>query len=110
MPKETWLIGGALTVAFLIGLLTFNSCERKSDSERAQAEMAAAQTAAAKTEAELADLKEQLAQRQARIEALQKEQETTVQTHRTLEDEMRAALESKDVTISQLQGKLTVNI
>jgi chemotaxis protein MotB len=33
-----------------------------------------------------------------------------VHTHQSLEDEMRNALESKDVTISQLQGKLTVNI
>jgi len=44
------------------------------------------------------------------IEELQKEKDAAAQTHRSLEDEMRAALESKDVTISQLQGKLTVNI
>jgi chemotaxis protein MotB len=110
MPKETWLIGGALTVAFLIGLLAFNSCERKSEIERAQTAMAEAQAAAAKAAAEMADLKDQLAQTEGRIETLQKEQETSAQTHRTLEDEMRTALESKDVTISQLQGKLTVNI
>jgi chemotaxis protein MotB len=41
---------------------------------------------------------------------LEKEKNAAVQTHQSLEDEMRAALESRDVTISQLQGKLTVNI
>ena len=58
----------------------------------------------------LADLKDKLAESQARIEELQKEKDAALQTHQSLEDEMRAALESKDVTISQLQGKLTVNI
>src|SRR5947209_3851389 len=110
MPKETWLIAGALTVAVLLALLGFNSCERKSEVERARAELAEAQALAAKNEAQGIELKDKLAQSQARMEELQKEKEAVVQTHRSLEDEMRAALESKDVTISQLQGKLTVNI
>src|ERR1035437_9389268 len=46
----------------------------------------------------------------ARLRIGEKEKAAAVQTHQSLEDEMRAALESKDVTISQLQGKLTVNI
>lgn len=41
---------------------------------------------------------------------LQKEKELTGQMAHNLEQEMRADLESKDVTISQLQGKLTVTI
>jgi chemotaxis protein MotB len=41
----------------------------------------------------------------------QKDQDQIVaQTARGLEDELRSDLESKDVTISKLQGKLTVNI
>jgi chemotaxis protein MotB len=50
------------------------------------------------------------AQLQSRIAALEKEKEQAAQMHQGLEEEMRADLESKDVTISQLQGKLTVNI
>jgi chemotaxis protein MotB len=110
MPKETWIIGSILTAALLIGLLAFSSYERKQDADRAQAELAEARAAAGQNAAETAQLKDKLAASQARIEELQKQQEATVQTHRSLEDEMRAALESKDVTISQLQGKLTVNI
>lgn len=45
-----------------------------------------------------------------RIADLQKQTAEAGQKARTLEDEMRLALESKDVTISKLQGKLTVTI
>jgi chemotaxis protein MotB len=47
---------------------------------------------------------------QARLAELAQEKDHTVQSARSLEDQLRAELESKDVTISQLQGKLTVNI
>lgn len=65
----------------------------------------------------LADVKAQRAESQqavaglrARVAELEKEKEMAVQMARGLEDQMRAELESKDVTISKLQGKLTVNI
>lgn len=44
------------------------------------------------------------------VDDLQQEKEQSGQMARSLENEMRADLESKDVTISSLQGKLTVNI
>jgi chemotaxis protein MotB len=110
MPKETWIIGSVLTVALLLGLLGFSSYERKQEGDQARAELAQARAAAASSQAEVGALKDKLAQSQTRIDELQKEQEAAAQSHKTLEDEMRAALESRDVTISKLQGKLTVNI
>ena len=44
------------------------------------------------------------------VAALQKEKEQVSKTSKSLEEEMRSQLESKDVTISKLQGRLTVNI
>lgn len=44
------------------------------------------------------------------IAGLQKEKDAVAQASKSLESEMRSQLESKDVTISKLQGKLTVNI
>jgi len=41
---------------------------------------------------------------------LEQDKETAAQMAKGLENEMRANLESKDVTISKLQGKLTVDI
>jgi chemotaxis protein MotB len=110
MPKETWIIASVLTALLLLGLLGLASWEKKREVEKVRAELADAQAATARTQAEVAELKDKLAENQSRIQELQKEKDTVVQTHQSLEDEMRAALESKDVTISQLQGKLTVNI
>ena len=110
MPKETWMIASALTVALLLGLLGYSSWEKKHEVDQVRAELADAQAATARSQAQSAGLQDKLAASQASIEELQKEKEAAVQTHKSLEDEMRAALESKDVTISQLQGKLTVNI
>jgi chemotaxis protein MotB len=110
MPKETWMIASGLTVALLLGLLVFVSYEKKTEAEGALAQLVEARAAAAKSESQLAALKNKVAESQAAIEDLKKEKEAALQSHKSLEDEMRSALESKDVTISQLQGKLTVNI
>ena len=53
---------------------------------------------------------ERLNELERRVADLEKEKATVVKAAQGLEDEMRAQLESKDVTISKLQGKLTVNI
>jgi chemotaxis protein MotB len=110
MPKETWIVASVLTVAALLGLLGLSSCHQSQELEQARAEAAESRATAAKTEAEAAALKTQLAEAQSQIDDLQKAQEDATQKHKGLEEEMRSALESKDVTISQLQGKLTVNI
>src|ERR1019366_5832513 len=67
-------------------------------------------TQTARDQAETARLSEKLAASELRVADLEKEKEMAGHIHEGLEDEMRTALESKDVTISQLQGKLTVNI
>ncbi len=110
MPKETWIIASVLTAVLLLGLLGLASWEKKKEVEKVRAELADALAAAAKVKAEAVELKDQLAESQARIQELHKEKDAAVQTHQSLEDEMRTALESRDVTISQLQGKLTVSI
>lgn len=110
MPKYTWTIAGVITGLLLLGFLGFSLYNTKQQLEQARTELADSRSAAAKSDAETTQLKEKLAENAAQIQELQKEKDATVQTHKSLEDEMRAALESKDVTISQLQGKLTVNI
>ena len=110
MPKETWIIASVLTAVLLLGLLGLASWDKKKEVEKVRAELAEALAAAAKTQTEAAGLKDKLDESQFRFSELEKEKNAAVQTHQSLEDEMRAMLESKDVTISQLQGKLTVNI
>ena len=122
-------VGVWLWMAFHQKTQTLDRISRELDSFRAAAirsqteaaELANKLTASLSTASELKDklarsvssvteLREKLSSNQSRIADLEKEKETVVQTHKGLEEEMRAALESKDVTISQLQGKLTVNI
>ena len=67
------------------------------------AEMAKARIENETNQTLIASLKSQLAE-------LEAERELVKQKAKSLEDEMRSDLESKDVTISKLQGKLTVNI
>jgi chemotaxis protein MotB len=110
MPKETWAIASVLTILLLLVLLGYASWGKKHEIDQFQAQLAAAADRAAKSEAEIADLRDKLAQSQTQIEQLRQEKDTALQTRKSLEDEMRSALESKDVTISKLQGKLTVNI
>ncbi len=78
--------------------------------ERTQVELAQAQKATEQMHRELTALKEDLALDTARIQELQREKDKVTQAHNSLEQEMRQALESRDITISELQGKLTVDI
>lgn len=55
-------------------------------------------------------LEQDLARRQAEIAALEAAKAAATQTQQSLLQQMRDALKSRDVTISELQGKLTVNI
>lgn len=109
-------------VAGFLGWAGFRQQAQKLERAKVEAAAASAATARSQTEAanlktkltgsdaHVAELKTKLAAGEARVAELEKEKELVGQMHRGLEQEMRAALESKDVTISQLQGKLTVNI
>lgn len=117
VPKQVWIIASALAVIAIISVLSYllwdksrELAKAQSSQTQSQADAQALRDAAAKAQADAAALREKLNQNLAQIADLQKEKENTVQSHKSLEDELRAALESKDVTISQLQGKLTVNI
>ena len=117
MQKQVWIIAVALTTVILLSLLTLSSCVKghelelaRAALEKAEAALEQSRAAATRGQADAAELKEKLAASQTRAEELQKEKEAATQSHQSLESELRAALESKDVAISQLQGKLTVNI
>ncbi|MBI3877261.1 MAG: OmpA family protein [Verrucomicrobia bacterium] len=117
MDKRAWIIAGVLSVLMLLGIIGLASRQNRIETGKARAESAAAQEqiakAAAETEKakqETAALKEQLDEARAANEQLRKEKEFAAANQKSLEQEMRAALESKDVTISELQGRLTVNI
>lgn len=110
MEKQTWIIAGSVTASLLLVFLGLSAWCRGHELERLRQQLEAVRTAGEQRGAEAAESREKLAEAEARIAALQQEKDSAVQSHQSLEEQMRAALESKDVTISQLQGRLTVNI
>lgn len=110
MERQVWIIAGVLTGLLLVGLVGLSSCRKQQQLAQSKVELADAKAALARAMSEAGALKEKVAADQAEIERLKQEKESANQKQKTLEDEMRSALESRDVTISQLQGKLTVNI
>jgi chemotaxis protein MotB len=106
-----WIIAGILAASLVAALLLWATAVGKlrgleplrSQLDDSQANLASALAQVNKDKDELAALTAQVAD-------LQKEKDSVAQSAKGLEDEMRSDLESKDVTISRLQGKLTVNI
>jgi chemotaxis protein MotB len=106
-----WIIAGILAVLFIAALLFWGTAAGKvrglkllrSQLDDAHASLAGALAENQKNQDQITALQSQVAD-------LQKDKEMAGQMAKGLEDEMRASLESKDVTISKLQGKLTVNI
>lgn len=110
MPKSTWLIAGVITLVLLLilgGLQLRQHGQRSAAAE--QAAIAARQAAelAGTTNAVLAAELEGL---RARAAELEQQVQQAAQAQQGLEQQMRAELESRDVTISELQGRLTVDI
>ncbi len=110
MDKQIWTIAGIITTVFLVAVLALTAVTKSRQTAQIRSELTEAQAAIKRAEAEAKATQERLAESQAKIGELEKEKEAAVQSQQSLEDEMRSALESRDVTISQLQGKLTVNI
>jgi chemotaxis protein MotB len=110
MPKRPLIVASILSALLLIGFASLSIWRQTQELEQTRSALNEARESAEKASAQLEELRHKLAASQARIQELQKLNEAADQTQHTLEQEMRSALESKDVTISQLQGKLTVNI
>lgn len=106
-----WISAGVLAALLIVVLLLWATAvgklrglgSQQSKLDEANANLAGALNENQKDRDQIASLQSQLAD-------LAKEKEMAAQMSKGLEDEMRADLESKDVTISKLQGKLTVNI
>ncbi|MEY4386456.1 MAG: hypothetical protein RLY20_1739 [Verrucomicrobiota bacterium] len=117
MDRQTWAIAGIITAVVLViaGVVTIVGTNRQLSLQKAALADSAEALKRSRAELERAEseaslLKEKLEQAGGRISELQQANDQAALSRRSLEDEMRATLESKDVTISKLQGKLTVNI
>lgn len=117
MPRQAFIAATIITALLLYAALGFLLWHRNLELKQANAQLEAViadlNTARTTTETNLAQvriLQDQLDKAQARIADLERQTEEATRSQKLLESEMRRAIESKDVTISELQGKLTVNI
>ena len=110
MPKQTWYIAAILSLCAVLAFVGLNSWQRSSELEKTQAGLKLAQGSAEQTASQLEATNRKLAEKDALVAQLEKERQEAASAQKSLEDQMRASLQSKDITISQLQGKLTVNI
>lgn len=110
MERQLPWIAALVTAVFLTAVLGLVSYAKHQEVIRTRLALAEAQAAADQREQELARLREQSAGLEARLQELEAERETEVRQRDTLLAEMQAVLESRDVTISELQGRLTVDI
>lgn len=110
VPKYMWTFVCVFTAMLLVGLQALWTHQLKGEVKSLQTEIAAAQGKAEQNLRQAEALKTEIEQKQAQIESLQQEHASDRNAQLGLEAEMRRALESKDIAISELQGKLTVNI
>jgi chemotaxis protein MotB len=110
MTRQTWIIASILSVLIVVGIVGFSFRQKSIRINRAQAELAQAQQAIDEANNKIAAIQSTLEEKDARIQDLEQETQKATQAQKNLEQEMRQALQSKDITISELQGKLTVNI
>ncbi len=124
MPREAKILAAVLITLLVVGVLVFqfwrrtaSLAEHRVQLEQTRLELAQAHTALAGQLARWQTLTSVVAEAQVRIaglerekEELAREKEAITERQRSLESEMRRALESKEVTISELQGRLTVDI
>ena len=117
IPSSTWPVAGYLLLVLMLGLTGYSLFQQKRANDelreqvtkRAEAITAAEQHAfKIETALKMAQLK--IDELKAEASELARAKEAATSAQRDLESEMRAALASKDVTISELQGKLTLSI
>ncbi len=110
--KFAWIVAGIATVIAVVMIILLSSAtvRQRQEAESFRSQLDATNSALAGALAENQTNKDAIAALKEQVANLEKEKEAAVHTSKSLEDEMRSQLESRDVTISNLQGRLTVNI
>ena len=110
MPKQVYIVAAWLTLGIALVGTALYAKSLKGEFEEVNIRFGGLRELAAKWTNEIAALKDESLRNGARLKELEQEKQAVESKQKKLEDEMRGALESRDVTISQLQGKLTVSI
>jgi len=110
-PKAAWIAAGVMAVvAAVMGGLWAIALAHGHEADAMRAALDEAKAKISNDVAAIQHANDQSSNLMAQIADLQKQKADVGDAAKRLEDEMRSDLESKDVTISNLKGKLTVTI
>lgn len=110
MPKHTWTIAAFLSLLVLMGVGFLQYRSQQGALDRAGAAVKEFEKALAATRSEQTQLQATLQTSLERIAELEAAMTEATQKRSGLEDQMRQEVQSRDVTISELRGRLTVDI
>lgn len=117
VPSSMWTIAGYLVLLTLLGLAGYSLLEQKRANDEVlhrlaarDQELSAARRHSFQTETALTTARQTIAELQAEADELKRAKEAATSAQQDLESQMRDALASRDITISELQGKLTLSI
>jgi chemotaxis protein MotB len=111
MNRQAWLVFATLAVAAALGTLGFALWQKDQQFKQSEIKLKEMQETAEGRAARLAEAWQEVQSTRSRMdEALAAAAAAATNAQQRLETEMRSALASRDVAISQLQGELTVNI
>ncbi len=110
MNRDAWFVFAGLAAALALGLLGTSAWKKNEELHTERARLQEMSAIAQQQSARLAAAEQQLATAKSKAEALAHEMAGATNIQQRLESEMRAALQSRDVAISELHGRLTVNI
>jgi len=109
--KPGWIAASAVAALLIVALLLWISAlARLRGLQSLRPNLEQTDASLSNALAQIQQDKAQIATLQTEVADLEKAKEMAGQRAKGLEEEMRSDLESKDVTISNLQGKLTVTI
>src|SRR4051794_15160837 len=107
MVKQAMIFASVLSVLLVLGVFSYSVYQQQLQFAKVKTELSSVHAAADEAAAQASRLRAELTNSQARIEALIQEKDQVTKAQKDMEDQMRSALQSKDVTISELQGRLT---
>lgn len=110
MNRQSWTFVAIFSTLVVVAYLGFTIFDRGVTITGLKTEIEAQKATAEAGAATAAEARARLAETGERVAALERERDEVMQTQKGLEAQMRTALQSRDVAISELKGKLTVNI
>jgi chemotaxis protein MotB len=110
MTRETWLVAIILTSVLALTVAIYVAYNRGIQLDKLQSELITERARNEQLQEKLANANQTIEDSKLKIEELTRKTDQTLESQQKLEAEMRAALESKDVTISRLKGRLNIEI